>query len=238
MKPFSFHSTFHFLFIPVFALLFLFSGCKKKPETAAADLPVHEQLMSLLQTSARKRCELSEARVNINQVNIEFASELKTHKAALAKIETELAAMRTAFKTAQSEKNTSITYEGTSYSEKNFRLFVEQKLRDKKNLETRIARYSAQSAVHADSIQKISLTLNELNSREEEAKSNISDILRGRQIAGIQTLLESVGNINVAAVTQAAKDIETPNTISSAAEAATTVKTTPQSTAETDAFLK
>jgi hypothetical protein len=226
------------IFLPVFALLFLFSACEKKQDTAAANLPVHEQLMLLLQTSAREHCELAEARVNINRVSADFASELKTQKSALAKVETELAAMRAAFKTAQAEKATSIVYAGEPYFEKNFRRLVEQKLLDKTNIEKRIARYSSQTAVHANSIQNISLKINELNSREEEAKNNINDILRGRQIADIKPLLERAGKTNVAAITQAAKDIETPNTISTAAEAATVVKETPLSTAEADAFLK
>jgi hypothetical protein len=212
-------------------------GCKEKQGAAAADLPVHEQLMLVLQESARQRCELSEARVKINRVNVEFAAELKTHKAALAQIEIELAAMRAAFKAAQAGKKEHIEYKGISYSGKNFRLRVGQELSRKKNIETRVASHTGQSALYGGSIQKIALQLHKLSANEEEAKANINDIRLGGQIAGIEKLLKSVAAVDAAAATQTAKDLENPNTITSAAEAAVEVKEHPQRAAETDAFL-
>jgi hypothetical protein len=221
------------------SLLIFLSGCGKKNKTDAsvADAPVHEQLLALLETSARKRCDLAEARVSVLRFRSEVATELQTRRVALEKLVNELSALRGAYKEAQAVKATRITVAEVAYSEPNFRLLVGQKIRDRKNIEARLARYEAQGATYDDNMQKISLTINELNSREEEAKENINDLLRGRQIAGIKTLLASMGSIDVAAVTSAVKELDKPNEIIADAEKAV-FKETPQSAAEVADFLQ
>jgi hypothetical protein len=217
------------------------AGCARK-QKSIADTPVHEQLLLLLDDCARKHLELAEAAVSVTVMRREIAAERADHAAELAALDAALAALRDAYKTAKAAGAATISFEGVPYSEKRFREFTGQKITRRKNLAARLDRHARQGETYDDSLQVITIRISELDSREAEARSNIHDIMRGRQVAGIKGLLDDMRNVDVASITKAIGRLETPNKIiadaADAADAAVAAGAPDAGVvAEVDAFL-